>query len=157
MPSPVAVEIKVDDSPRVKSLECQVDELQAVVLHQREIIRRLSDPEELAMPRLTDIIDIVCKFYSVSRPAITGQTRAPKIAFPRQIACYLGRELTRMSLPEIGRKLGDRDHTTILYGVRKVETLLLTDDVLRDDIDVLKTKIDARVFERQSVAVSCAA
>jgi chromosomal replication initiator protein len=60
------------------------------------------------------------------------------IARPRQIAMYLSKQLTPRSLPEIGRRFGGRDHTTIMHGVRKIEELMATDSQLSDDLQMLR-------------------
>jgi len=57
---------------------------------------------------------------------------------PRQIAMYLAKTLTLRSLPEIGRRFGGRDHTTVLHAVRKIEGLVSGDKVLAEEIEVLK-------------------
>jgi chromosomal replication initiator protein len=57
---------------------------------------------------------------------------------PRQIAMYLAKVLTLRSLPEIGRRFGGRDHTTVLHAVRKIEGLVQGDKALAEEIEVLK-------------------
>ena len=57
---------------------------------------------------------------------------------PRQIAMYLAKTLTLRSLPEIGRRFGGRDHTTVLHAVRKIENLVGNDNVLAEEIELLK-------------------
>jgi chromosomal replication initiator protein len=64
--------------------------------------------------------------------------RTANVVRPRQIAMYLAKTLTLRSLPEIGRRFGGRDHTTVLHAVRKIEHLADTDKVLADEIDILK-------------------
>jgi chromosomal replication initiator protein len=60
---------------------------------------------------------------------------------PRQIAMYLAKTLTLRSLPEIGRRFGGRDHTTVLHAVRKIESLIGTDNGLAAEIEVLKSQL----------------
>jgi chromosomal replication initiator protein len=60
------------------------------------------------------------------------------VARPRQIAMYLSKQLTDRSLPDIGRRFGGRDHTTIMHGVRKIEELRASDAQLAEDIDLLR-------------------
>jgi chromosomal replication initiator protein len=57
---------------------------------------------------------------------------------PRQVAMYLAKTLTLRSLPEIGRRFGGRDHTTVLHAVRKIESLVGNDNVLAEEIELLK-------------------
>ncbi len=72
-----------------------------------------------------------------------GPKRARNVARPRQIAMYLSKQLTSRSLPEIGRRFGGRDHTTIMHGVRKIEELLVEDSAMVEDIAVLKRMLEA--------------
>jgi chromosomal replication initiator protein len=60
---------------------------------------------------------------------------------PRQIAMYLAKTLTLRSLPEIGRRFGGRDHTTVLHAVRKIENLVSTDTALAEEIELLKRQL----------------
>ena len=64
--------------------------------------------------------------------------RARQVARPRQIAMYLCKRLTQRSLPEIGRKFGGRDHTTVMHAVRKIEELMDQDTSFQDDVDVVR-------------------
>ena len=70
-----------------------------------------------------------------------GPKRVRTIARPRQIAMYLAKQLTPRSLPEIGRRFGGRDHTTIMHGVRKIEELMATDSQLNDDLQMLRRQL----------------
>ena len=65
--------------------------------------------------------------------------RARQIARPRLIAMFLAKNLTSLSYPEIGRRFGNRDHTTIMHAVRKIEELMETDASLADDVSLLKS------------------
>ena len=67
--------------------------------------------------------------------------KSKNIAFPRQICMYLCRNLTEFSLEDIGKSLGNRDHTTILYGIQKIEKDVKTDRSLQNTIEVLIKKI----------------
>jgi chromosomal replication initiator protein len=69
--------------------------------------------------------------------------RARNVARPRQVAMYLAKQLTSRSLPEIGRKFGGRDHTTVMHGVKRVEQLRETDAAFAEDIDLLKRMIES--------------
>jgi chromosomal replication initiator protein len=69
--------------------------------------------------------------------------RARAVARPRQVAMYLAKQLTSRSLPEIGRKFGGRDHTTVMHAVRKVEELRSTDSSFSEDVDLLRRMLEA--------------
>jgi chromosomal replication initiator protein len=80
----------------------------------------------------------VAEHYSVRLSDLIGPKRLRTIARPRQVAMYLAKQLTTRSLPDIGRRFGGRDHTTILHGVKKIEELAATDSQLADDIQMLR-------------------
>ena len=80
----------------------------------------------------------VAEHYNVRLSDMIGPKRLRTIARPRQVAMYLAKQLTSRSLPEIGRRFGGRDHTTIMHGVRKIEELMATDSQLADDLQLLR-------------------
>jgi chromosomal replication initiator protein len=86
---------------------------------------------------IEDIQKRVAEHFTIRLAEMTSSRRARAVARPRQIAMYLAKQLTSRSLPEIGRKFGDRDHTTVLYAVRKIEELKETDPALAEDLDLL--------------------
>ncbi|MDI4664574.1 chromosomal replication initiator protein DnaA [Xanthobacter autotrophicus] len=96
---------------------------------------RPTDPKRV---RVDDILRVVAKHYNVSRADLLSQRRTATVVKPRQIAMYLAKTLTLRSLPEIGRRFGGRDHTTVLHAVRKIDGLIGTDRVLAEEIEVLK-------------------
>ena len=67
------------------------------------------------------IQDTVAKYFNISAKDLRGSKRSNDIAFPRQIAMYLCRTVAQMSLPQIGKDFGKRDHTTVMHAVSKVE------------------------------------
>ena len=73
---------------------------------------------------------------------LVSARRTQAIVRPRQIAMYLAKVMTPRSLPEIGRRFGGRDHTTVLHAVRKIDELAKTDARLADDIELLKRQIE---------------
>jgi len=80
----------------------------------------------------------VAEHYNVRLSDLIGPKRLRTIARPRQVAMYLAKQLTARSLPEIGRRFGGRDHTTIMHGVRKIEELMAIDSQLADDLQLLR-------------------
>lgn len=96
---------------------------------------------------VSGIANVVADFYGISEDELVGKGRSRRIARPRQLVMYLSREETDTSLPQIGRALGDRDHTTIMYGCDKIEDLLDTDPKLRREM----MEIKARLYERAAV------
>lgn len=83
----------------------------------------------------------VADHYNIRLSDMIGPKRVRTIARPRQIAMYLAKQLTPRSLPEIGRRFGGRDHTTIMHGVRKIEELMATDSQLADDLQLLRRQL----------------
>ncbi len=90
---------------------------------------------------IEDIQKKVAEHFNIRLADMHSPRRARAVARPRQVAMYLSKQLTTHSLPEIGRKFGGRDHTTIIHGVRKIEELMLEEPQLRDDIERLKRAI----------------
>ena len=80
----------------------------------------------------------VAEHYNVRLSDMIGPKRLRTIARPRQVAMYLCKQLTSRSLPEIGRRFGGRDHTTIMHGIRKIDELMAADSQMADDIRLLK-------------------
>ncbi|WP_378947423.1 chromosomal replication initiator protein DnaA [Paracoccus sp. R86501] len=92
---------------------------------------------------IDDIQRKVAEHYNIRLADMMGPKRARNVARPRQIAMYLSKQLTSRSLPEIGRRFGGRDHTTIMHGVRKIEELIIDDSAMSEDIAVLKRMLEA--------------
>jgi chromosomal replication initiator protein len=109
-------------------------------LAEREL-RDLVRPLELKRVRIEDIQRIVARHYNVSRSDLLSSRRTANVVRPRQIAMYLAKTLTLRSLPEIGRRFGGRDHTTVLHAVRKIEGLIGIDNALAAEIESLKSQL----------------
>jgi chromosomal replication initiator protein len=92
---------------------------------------------------IDDIQRKVAEHYNIRLADMIGPKRARNVARPRQIAMYLSKQLTSRSLPEIGRRFGGRDHTTIMHGIRKVEELAVEDHTLAEDVALLKRLLEA--------------
>jgi len=101
-------------------------------------IRDLIRSHEPKRVKIEDIQKLVANHYSVSRADILSSRRTAVVVKPRQVAMFLAKTLTMRSLPEIGRRFGGRDHTTVLHAVRKIEALSANDATLRDEIDLLR-------------------
>jgi chromosomal replication initiator protein len=87
--------------------------------------------------KIDDILRIVAKHYGVQRGDLLSSRRNQSIVRPRQIGMYLAKTLTSRSLPEIGRRFGGRDHTTVLHAIRKIESLKQQDGILKDELESL--------------------
>lgn len=100
----------------------------------RDLVRT-QDPKRV---KIDDIQKLVASHYNISRADILSSRRTANVVRPRQIAMYLSKVLTLRSLPEIGRRFGGRDHTTVLHAVRKIEELVSKDKSLAEVIELLK-------------------
>lgn len=100
----------------------------------RDLVRA-QDPKRV---KIDDIQKLVASHYNISRADILSSRRTANVVRPRQIAMYLSKVLTLRSLPEIGRRFGGRDHTTVLHAVRKIEELAAKDKGLAEVIELLK-------------------
>jgi chromosomal replication initiator protein len=109
-------------------------------LAEREI-RDLIRPQEPKRVKIEDIQRIVARHYNVSRGDLLSSRRTANVVRPRQVAMYLAKTLTLRSLPEIGRRFGGRDHTTVLHAVRKIENLVGNDSSLAEEIEGLKRQL----------------
>jgi chromosomal replication initiator protein len=101
-------------------------------------VRDLVRPQDPKRVKIEDIQRAVARQYNVSRSDLLSSRRTANVVRPRQIAMYLAKTLTLRSLPEIGRRFGGRDHTTVLHAVRKIEGLVGNDTALAEEIDLLK-------------------
>lgn len=87
---------------------------------------------------IDEIQRAVAEHYAIRLTDMHSARRARNVARPRQVAMFLAKQLTSRSLPEIGRKFGGRDHTTVMHAVRKIEELMVEDKSFAQDVDVLK-------------------
>ncbi|MGB3715450.1 MAG: chromosomal replication initiator protein DnaA [Candidatus Promineifilaceae bacterium] len=98
----------------------------------------LYHPEEITPEH---VINTVAGYYRVTVDSLQSSSRSRTIAFPRQMAMYLVRTETELSYPQIGNRLGKRDHTTVLYGYQKISELRETDANIRRDILQIKAAL----------------
>ncbi len=91
---------------------------------------------------IDDILKIVSRHFKIAKNEILSPRRSRDVVRPRQIAMYLAKSLTSRSLPEIGRRFGGRDHTTVLHSVRKVQQLMKDDGNLEQEIELLKRMLE---------------
>jgi chromosomal replication initiator protein len=150
VPMPVLVFIAKAVTHNGRDLEGAVNRLLAhnkltgqpvtMEMAEREV-RDLIRPQEPKRVKIEDIQRIVARQYNVSRADLLSSRRTANVVRPRQVAMYLAKTLTLRSLPEIGRRFGGRDHTTVLHAVRKIENLVGNDAMLADEIEVLKRQL----------------
>ena len=85
----------------------------------------------------------VAEHYNIRVADMHSARRARQVARPRQVAMYLAKQLTARSLPEIGRKFGGRDHTTVMHAVKKIEELSAGDSSFAEDVELLRRMIES--------------
>ena len=101
-------------------------------------------PTEPRLPPSPDlIVDVVCRYFDLSREDLLSKSREKRVAYPRQLAMYLMRELGHRSLVEIGDFLGGRDHSTVHHGWRKMERSLGIDPETKRDVSSLRDMVEA--------------
>jgi len=96
-----------------------------------------------ATPRPATVRNIVAEvaaFHTITADHILSPNRKHGIVRPRQIACYLAKNLTKLSLSQIGKRIGGRDHTTVLHSIQKVERLMVSDELLANQIDAIRQR-----------------
>jgi chromosomal replication initiator protein len=93
---------------------------------------------------IEDIQRKTAEFYKLEVKDFHSPQRARRVARPRQVAMYLSRKLTTRSLPEIGRRFGGRDHTTVLHACRRIEALIVEDPLFRQEVDFLSQMLQRK-------------
>ena len=92
-----------------------------------EAVKDLINSREPYLVKIEDIFEKIATEFEVDVTTLLSNQRSRSVVKPRQIAMYLAKDLTTRSLPEIGKKFGGRDHTTVLYAYRRVEKLMVAD------------------------------
>ena len=90
---------------------------------------------------ISSIISAVAKYYKISLSDIASKKRTQKLVIGRQIIAHLAKEMTTNSLKIIGEKIGDRDHSTVLYYLKKIEISIKENEQLVNDIDSIRSSI----------------
>ena len=98
-----------------------------------------------AKTSIEDIQRKTAEFYKLDVKDFYSPQRARRVARPRQVAMYLARKLTTRSLPEIGRRFGGRDHTTVLHACRRIEELCAGDPLFKQEVDFLSQMLSKRM------------
>jgi chromosomal replication initiator protein len=106
-------------------------------------IRDLVRTREPRRVKIEDIQKLVATRYNVSRADILSERRTAAVVKPRQIAMYLAKALTPRSLPEIGRRFGGRDHTTVIHAVKTIEALRMKDAEIDADVRLLMRQLES--------------
>ena len=114
----------------------------------REVLDGLYPPTSPHAPQnnrsIAEIQAAACEHFGLLPEELLSSARTPRIAWPRQVAMYLARELTGESLPAIGRHFGGRDHTTVLHAWRRTTARILADDAAREAVEKLCQNLDSK-------------
>ncbi len=114
---------------------------EADVMTRQDSISAAEQPPNKLPPRIELIQHIVARHYGVSRNDILSQRRTAAVVLPRHIAMYLARTEAALPLPQIGRYFGNRDHTTVLHAVRRIEALIETAPMLAVAIEAIRKEL----------------
>lgn len=106
----------------------------------KEALKSLLDSTS-AIVTVEKIQKIVCHKFNLNLSQLKSKNNSPKVAFPRQIAMYLSKTLTKTSLPEIGKKFGGKHHTTVIHSVRKIEKMHNEDPEFNRELNSLISSI----------------
>ena len=101
------------------------------------VLRDMSANPDQCRIKIDDILKIVGRHFNVARTDLLSPRRARSVVVPRQVGMYLAKKMTSRSLPEIGRRFGGRDHSTVLHAVRKIDDQIKTDDRLAKEVALL--------------------
>ncbi|HEY1275111.1 MAG TPA: chromosomal replication initiator protein DnaA [Thermoleophilaceae bacterium] len=110
----------------------------------RHVLDRLGQDVRRRHCDLPEILDAAAEEFGVEPKALVARDRRAAVATARQVAMYLARELTDHSLPEIGRGIGDRNHTTVLHAINRVSAAVRTDPVVKTAVDNLRRRLAQR-------------
>ena len=142
--------IAMNIKSNIRELEGALNKLVALSnLENREITVRLAEealkdiisPDEKKEITPALIISIVAEHFHITEDDIKSNKRNTEIVYPRQIAMYLCSNMTSVGLKKIGAEMGNRDHSTVLHGSKKIATEIKTSDTVRNTIEILKKKI----------------
>ena len=150
LPSDVVEFISHRDQTNIRELEGALNKiLMMAQLYNRPLnlslaMEALSDAvasQRRVQTTTSDVMDAVTRHFKVEERDLKGRQRTKTIVLPRQVAMYLLREETDISLEEIGRSMGGRDHTTVMHGIKKIEAALENDVQLRSDIMAIRESL----------------
>jgi hypothetical protein len=98
-------------------------------------------PARVVEPTINQVLDAVSRHYAIPRMALISARRTRNITRPRQISYFLAKKLTGRSFPEIGRRCGGRDHTSVIHGVQLIERLRAVDPLLESDLHAIASSL----------------
>lgn len=111
----------------------------------------MSDTPDLHIPRMSEIVRAVCDHYDINEIELLSDRRAREVARPRQVAMWLGRKMTFRTLPEIARYLRRGDHTTVMHGIKVIDSLIASDFEFANAVHSIRRRIGSRVLVREAL------
>jgi chromosomal replication initiator protein len=126
---------------RVRAFAALTPEKRITIEGARDVLKGMFPERTVRQISIQTIQNEVCRYFGLSKDDLLGNKRQQNIVFPRQVAMYLSRELTDLSLPRIGAEFGGKDHTTVMHANSKISKLLVERRAVLDDIQVLTTSI----------------
>lgn len=124
------IPIKTEKPPATDALQAQIDSLNTRLTAAESLLASILSPQSTALEKtitVEDIIRLVCKHEGIRRNVLAGTRRHTDIVLARHIVCYLSANHTPRSFGQIGKKLGNKDHTTIYHGLEKLTEQRKTD------------------------------
>jgi chromosomal replication initiator protein len=125
---------------RVTAFAALTEEAPTVALAET-VLKDIMAPEDAAPLTAERIVEVTASSFHISSDELLSKSRKQPLARQRQIAMYLCRELTDLSLPRIGAAFGGRDHTTVIHAVDKIKRLIQTDKVVFEEVTALSKQL----------------
>ena len=152
LPDTVANMIAENITANVRQIEGVLNKIQAYgellgIMDEKTILKALEDVVKNSneyIPTPESIIEYIAKYFGLEPDVLRGQSRGRDIVNARQIAMYLIRRMTNLSLNDIGKAFGDRDHTTVLHSLDKVEKQMRSDPAFAETVKEITTNINAK-------------
>ena len=153
MPDKISVYIAENVTANVRQLEGTINKIMAFKdllgndTDEETVTRAIQDMLKRSneyIPSPEAILDYISKYYNLEESVIRGQQRVRDAVSARQIAMYLIRSMTNLSLDEIGKVFDNRDHSTVLYSLKQVEKQMKKDPAFAETVKEIKTNINNR-------------
>lgn len=147
-PEPVKIEIR-DSEPEKTSIEVVACNGQIIIVTDAKIAEARAVFERVMSVGGRVSVDAiqraVCKHFGITRVDMLSQRRTKVLVIPRQVAMYLCKTMTFRSLPEIGRRFNGKDHTTVLWAVRKMTAMVERDDTIRAAVETIRNQLGGEI------------
>jgi chromosomal replication initiator protein len=151
LPESVTTYIAENITSNVRQIEGTLNKISAFwdlegkQLDQESVSRAIQDMlERSSIPTVPVIIGQICKYYNIDEETLRGKSQSHEVTNARQVAMYLIRNMVRISLDDIGREFGGKDHSTIIYALKKVEKQLRSDPAFKETVNELIANINDR-------------